>query len=310
MFSVIFPGQGSQIVGMGKDLYDKHDVVKKLFQEADQTLGFSISKIIIDGPKEKLDLTENTQPAIFLISYAIFKLAKNEFNINLNKAHYFAGHSLGEYSALSCAGSLSFSETLKILKIRGSAMQNSVPEGKGGMVAILGSTINMIEDILKENVNKYQCFIANDNSEGQIVVSGNNTDLEKLMVDLKKKRIKNIKLPVSAPFHCNLMNNATQIMSKEIQQLEFQNPSNTLISNVTGKEISNVKDLKELLIKQIESRVRWRESVLLIINKGINQFIEIGPGKVLSGLIKRIDRNVKVSAINNEEDIKLININE
>ena len=310
MFSVIFPGQGSQIVGMGKELHRKFDIIKKLFKEADETLGFSLSNIILEGSKEELDLTENTQPAIFLMSYAIFKLTKDEFNIDLNKADYFAGHSLGEYSALACAGSLSFSETLKILKIRGKAMQESVPKGQGGMVAILGSTISIIESMLKENSNKYLCFIANDNSEGQILVSGNNEDLEKLMIDLKSRNIKNIKLPVSAPFHCNLMNKATQIMNKEIDQLNFKNPKNILISNVTAKEIADSTELKKLLIKQIESRVRWRESILLMINKGVNQFIEIGPGKILSGLVKRIDRKIKVSAINNEEDITLININD
>jgi len=309
MFSVIFPGQGSQIVGMGKDFYSKFDIVKKLFKEADETLDFSLSKIVLEGPKEELDLTEHTQPAIFLVSYAIFKLTKDEFNIDLSKADYFAGHSLGEYSALACAGSLSFSETLKILKIRGRAMQNSVPKGKGGMVAILGSKIELIENILKENAKRYSCFIANDNSEGQIVISGNNGDLEKLMVDLKTQNIKNIKLSVSAPFHCSLMNKATEVMSKEIKGLNLKNPNNILISNVTGKEMP-LTDFKELLIKQIESRVRWRESILLMINKGINQFIEIGPGKVLSGLVKRIDRTIKVSAINNEEDIILININD
>jgi [acyl-carrier-protein] S-malonyltransferase len=310
MFSVIFPGQGSQIVGMGKELHSKFDIVKRLFKEADETLGFSLSNIILEGPKEELDLTENTQPAIFLMSYTIFKLIKDEFNIDLNKANYFAGHSLGEYSALACAGALSFSETLKILKIRGKAMQDSVPKGQGGMVAILGSTISNIENMLKENSNKYSCFIANDNSEGQIVVSGNNEDLGKFMIDLKSSNIKNIKLPVSAPFHCNLMNKATQIMSEEINQLNFKDPNNILISNVTANEISSSVELKNLLIKQIESRVRWRESILLMINKGINQFIEIGPGKVLSGLVKRIDRTIKVSAINNEEDIILININD
>ena len=161
-----------------------------------------------------------------------------------------------------------------------------------------------------ENKNKYECFIANDNSDGQIVLSGNISDLEKMMYDLKSNNIKNIKLPVSAPFHCKLMNKATMVMNEEISKLNFQEPKNTLISNVTGKEINNTNELKELLVKQIESRVRWRESVLLMINKGVNQFIEIGPGKVLSGLVKRIDRNVKVSAINTEEDIRLININE
>ena len=310
MFSVIFPGQGSQLVGMGKDLHDKYNLVKALFKEADDTLGFSLSSIILNGPKEDLDLTENTQPAIFLISYSIFKLIKEEFNINLNKAKFFAGHSLGEYSALASAGVLSFSDTLKILKIRGKAMQSSVPKGIGGMVAVLGSEIEVIENFINENKSKYECYIANDNSVGQIVLSGNIEDLEKMMIDLKSANIKNIKLPVSAPFHCKLMYKATLVMKEEIAKLRFKEIENTLISNVTGKEIANTEELKNLLVQQIESRVRWRESVLLMVNKGTNQFIEIGPGKVLSGLIKRIDKNVKVSAINTEEDIRLIDIHE
>jgi len=310
MFSVIFPGQGSQLVGMGKDLYSKYSLIQNLFKEADDTLGFSLSNLILNGPKDELDLTENTQPAIFLVSYSIFKLIKEEFNIDLNKASFFAGHSLGEYSALASAASLSFASTLKILKIRGKAMQSSVPKGVGGMVAVLGSEIKKIERMIQENESKYECFIANDNSEGQIVLSGNIDDLEKMMIDLKVANIKNIKLPVSAPFHCKLMNKATRVMNEEMAKLNFEEPQNTLVSNVTGKEISNSNELKDLLVKQIENRVRWRESVLLMINKGVNQFIEIGPGKVLSGLIKRIDRSVKVSAINTEEDIKLININE
>jgi [acyl-carrier-protein] S-malonyltransferase len=310
MFSVIFPGQGSQLVGMGKDLYNKHSLIQNLFKEADDVLGFSLSNLILNGPKDELDLTENTQPAIFLVSYSIFKLIKEKFNIDLNRASFFAGHSLGEYSALASAGSLSFASTLKILKIRGKAMQSSVPKGVGGMVAVLGSEIEKIEKIIQENKSNYECFIANDNSLGQIVLSGSINDLEKMMIDLKSASIKNIKLSVSAPFHCKLMNKATLVMSEEISKLNFEEPKNTLVSNVTGKEILNSNELKDLLVKQIENRVRWRESVLLMISRGVNQFIEIGPGKVLSGLIKRIDRNVKVSAINTEEDIKLININE
>jgi [acyl-carrier-protein] S-malonyltransferase len=310
MFSVIFPGQGSQLVGMGKDFHDKYSLVKDLFKEADDTLGFSLSNLILKGPREELDLTENTQPAIFLISYSIFRLIKEEFNIDLNKANFFAGHSLGEYSALATAGVLSFSETLKILKIRAKAMQSSVPNGVGGMIAILGSEIQVIENFISENKTKYKCYIANDNSKGQIVLSGKIEDLEKMMIDLKSANIKNIKLPVSAPFHCKLMNKATLVMNEEIKKLNFKESKNILISNVTGKEINNLNELKDLLVQQIESRVRWRESVLLMIDKGVDQFIEIGPGKILSSLIKRIDRNVKVSAINTEEDIKTININE
>ena len=308
MFSVIFPGQGSQVVGMGKEFYDKFDLVKKLFKEADDTLNFSISKLILEGPKEELDLTVNTQPAIFLISYSIYNVINKEFNIDLSKAKYFAGHSLGEYSALSCAGYLSFSDTLKILRIRGDAMQNSVPKGQGGMVAVLGSKVETIEKILKDNEQNLSVQIANDNSEGQIVLSGKTGDLDKLILILKENTIKNIKLPVSAPFHCSLMNKATNIMSDELNKLNFAESENKLISNVTAKEISNTNELKDLLIKQIENRVRWRESVINMINNDINHFIEIGPGKVLSGLVKRINKEVKIDTINNQGDIEGLKI--
>ncbi len=308
MFSVIFPGQGSQIVGMGKDLYDKFNIVKELFKQADDTLNFSISKLILEGPKEELDLTVNTQPAIFLISYSIFKVVKDEFKLDLNKAKYFAGHSLGEYSALSCAGYLDFSETLKILRIRGDAMQNSVPKGQGGMVAVLGSTVDTIEKILTENKENLNAQIANDNSEGQIVLSGKTKDLENLTQILKDSSIKNIKLPVSAPFHCDLMNNATKIMTEELNKLNFKNAQNKLISNVTAKEIKDPNELKNLLIKQIESRVRWRESVIYMIENNVDHFIEIGPGKVLSGLVKRINRGVKIDTINVVSDIEGLKI--
>jgi [acyl-carrier-protein] S-malonyltransferase len=308
MFSVIFPGQGSQMIGMGKEFYDKFDLVKNLFKEADDTLNFSMSKLILEGPKEKLDLTANTQPAIFLISYSIYNVIKKEFNIDLSKAKYFAGHSLGEYSALSCAGYLNFSDTLKILRIRGDAMQNSVPKGEGGMVAVLGSTVDVIEKILKDNEQNLSAQIANDNSEGQIVLSGKTDDLDKLILILKENTIKNIKLPVSAPFHCSLMNKATNIMSDELNKLNFNEGENKLISNVTANEISNTTELKELLVKQIENRVRWRESVINMISSGINHFIEIGPGKVLSGLVKRINKEVKIDTINNQEDIEGLKI--
>ncbi len=308
MFSVIFPGQGSQLVGMGKEFYDKFEVVKNFFKEADNTLNFSLSKLILDGPKDELDLTVNTQPAIFLISYSIFNVVKNEFNINLNEAKYFAGHSLGEYSALACAGYLSFTDTLRILKTRGEAMQNAVPKGIGGMVAVLGSKIEIIEKILLDNKDKFKAQIANDNSEGQIVLSGKNDDLDNLIIVLKNNSIKNVKLPVSAPFHCDLMSNATEVMTEEIKKLEFRNSDNKLISNVTAQKITNIDDFKDLLIKQIENRVRWRESVINMIKDDINHFIEIGPGKVLSGLVKRINREVKINTINTQEDIENLKI--
>ena len=298
MFSVIFPGQGSQSVGMGKDLLQNYQVVKELFKEADDSLKFSFSNLIINGPKDELDKTENTQPAIFLIGYSIFKLLKKEFEIDLNKAEFFAGHSLGEYTALSCSGAISFLDTLNLLKKRGQAMQSALPLGEGGMLAVLGTNIEKVENILKNNEDKYNCYVANDNSNLQSVVSGKIKDLDLFAEDLKENSIKSIKLSVSAPFHCKYMSKATEIMKNEISNLNFNTLSNKIISNVTGKEVENIIEIKKLLVDQIESRVRWRESILYMINKKINKFIEIGPGKVLNGLIKRIDKNVEVVSIN------------
>ena len=310
MFSVIFPGQGSQSVGMGRNLYDKYDFVKDLFRRADEILGYSISKVILEGPKEKLDLTENTQPAIFLVSYSIYETVKRETKIDLESAKYFAGHSLGEYTALSTTQSLDFDNAIKLLQARGKAMQAAVPKGQGGMLAVLGSELSKIVEILDKNKNKYECFVANDNSNGQVVLSGNLKDLDMLIEDLNKTSIKNIKLPVSAPFHCKLMKPATDIMKIKIAETDFNNPKNLIVSNVTASETENSNEVKDLLIKQIESPVKWRESVLYMARNGVKKFVEIGPGKVLSGLIKRIDRSLELVSINEVEDLEKINLND
>jgi len=310
MFSVIFPGQGSQSVGMGRNLHDKYDFVKDLFIRADEILGYSISKVILEGPKEKLDLTENTQPAIFLVSYSIYETIKRETKLNLESAKYFAGHSLGEYTALSASQSLDFDNAIKLLQVRGKSMQAAVPKGQGGMLAVLGSEIATIVEILDKNKNKYECFIANDNSNGQVVLSGNLKDLDMLIDDLNKVSIKNIKLPVSAPFHCKLMKPATDIMKIKITETNFNNPKNLIVSNVTASETKNSNEVKDLLIKQIESPVKWRESVLYMARNGVKKFVEIGPGKVLSGLIKRIDRSLELVSINDVEDLEKINLND
>jgi len=304
MFSVLFPGQGSQSVGMAKNLYDNFDYVKLLFHQADDILKNSLSKTILEGPKELLDQTENTQPAIFLVSYSIFKFIKNESNFDFNKAKFFAGHSLGEYSALACSESITFEQTLKLLKTRGKSMQSAVSKGQGGMLAILGEKIENINEIISLNKDKFQCFVANDNSVGQVVVSGNTKDLDIFSEILKLKNIKNVKLSVSAPFHCALMSSATEIMKNEIINTEFKIPKNEIISNVTAKQTKDPDEIKDLLVKQIEKPVRWRESVINMINSNVDKFIEIGPGKVLSGLVKRIDRNIKLVQINDIEDLK------
>ena len=304
MFSVIFPGQGSQIIGMGKEFYENFNYVRDFFSNADDLLNKNMSKIILEGPKDDLDQTENTQPAIFLVSYSIFQTMQRESSLDLKKAKFYAGHSLGEYSALCCSDSLNFEETIKLLKNRGKAMQNAVPVGEGGMLAILGVEINKIKNLFLEFQNQFQCYIANDNSVGQIVVSGTKNSLNLFSIELKKRNIKFIPLSVSAPFHCPLMKNATEFMKNKILNTNFKNPRIEIISNVLAKPVQNSEEIKNLLIQQIEKPVRWRESVKNMIEAGVNKFIEVGPGKVLSGLIKRIDRNIKLNQVNNLIDIK------
>ena len=306
MFSVIFPGQGSQIIGMAKDFYQNFSYVKEYFAEADEILNKNLSNIILDGPKDELDKTENTQPAIFLVSYSIFKAIEKETQINLKKANCFAGHSLGEYSALCCAESIDFAQTIKLLKHRGRAMQYAMPNGEGGMIAILGKDIGEINKIITENSGNFECYIANDNSEGQIVVSGRLNSLDKFIKELQKNNIKFVMLSVSAPFHSPLMRKATEEMRHKILDIKFQDPIVSIISNVTAKPENKSEEIKSLLVQQIEKPVRWRESVNKMITLGVERFIEIGPGKVLSGLIKRIDRNVKLNQVNNLEDLKNI----
>ena len=306
MFSIVFPGQGSQKIGMIKEFYEKYDLVKQLFKDADEILNVPITKIIFEGPENRLNLTENTQPAIFLASYCIFEIIKREFGYDFKKFKYFAGHSLGEYSALACVGSISFEDTLKILQKRGKFMQEAVPNGEGAMLVVLGMACKELDKILEMNNKKYECFIANDNSNLQVVVSGLKKDINLLSDDLNNKKIKNLKLNVSAPFHCKYMKIASEKMTSHINDLNMNELEKPIISNVTAKETRSSKEIKLLLISQIEKKVRWLESVEYMINNGVNNFVEIGPGKVLSGLIKRINKNVNVNSINNEEDIKLL----
>ncbi len=304
MFSILFPGQGSQNIGMAKELFQEFNYVKEYFSHADELLGKNLSEIIFNGPKSELDKTENTQPAIFLVSYSFFKIIEKETPFEIMKAKYFAGHSLGEYSALCCAGSINFDQAIILLKKRGEAMQNALPNRDGGMTAVLGSRIEEIKNILNENKNKFSCFIANDNSNGQIVMSGKINELQFFSEELKKKNIKFVNLSVTAPFHCPLMKAATDKMKDVIMNTEFKDPLVPIVSNVTAKPLKNSVEIKKLLIEQIEKPVRWRESIENIIDQGVNNFIELGPGKILSGLVKRINRNVKLNQVNSLMDAK------
>ena len=303
MLAVLFPGQGSQYVGMGADFYAKFDSVKKVFKTVDETLGYSLSNLILNGPESELKITENTQPAIMTIGVSIFNVLNQEFNFKLKAAKYFAGHSLGEYTALVCAGSLTLERAAYLLRERGKAMQDSVPLGKGAMTAVLGMSIDEVESEI-DSMLKGRCEIANDNCNGQIVVSGKKVDIDNLRENLKKKKKKGILLSVSAPFHCSLMKHASIEMKNKIEKTDFSKLNPHIISNVTAKEESSIDRIKPLLIDQITGRVRWRESIEYMISNGVTDFLEIGPGKVLSGLVKKINKDVKISNINVLEDIK------
>jgi [acyl-carrier-protein] S-malonyltransferase len=308
MSALLFPGQGSQVVGMGSEFYTKFDLVKKIFKEADEKLNYPISKIILDGPENELQLTKNTQPAILTVSYSIFNVLKMEFGFDFSAFKYFAGHSLGEYSALVCSESLNFADALYLLHERGKAMQEAVPVGKGGMIAVLGVKIENIIDLLKSQ-NKFEgvCEIANDNADGQVIISGNIEKIENFKTFLKEKKIKSIPLKVSAPFHCTLMKPATEIMREKILNTKFKNPKFKIVNNVTASPETNSDIIKELLIKQISSTVRWRESMVKISKNNTKNFIEIGPGKILTGMVKRTIKNVNCFSINSIDDIKTLN---
>ena len=304
MNAILFPGQGSQIVGMGSEFYNNFKVVKEIFNEADEKLKYKISQIILNGPDDKLKLTENTQPAILTVSYAIFTVFRREFNFDFKSTKFFAGHSLGEYSALVCAESLKFQDALHLLFERGKSMQEAVPIGKGAMIAVLGMQIDEINIFLKNLDKNGICEIANDNAEGQIIISGNVERIDDLKNILKENKKKFIPLNVSAPFHCSLMKPAALKMKDKINSVVFQNPNFDVVCNVTSKPEKNPENIKKLLVEQICSTVRWRESVINMSKENIIDFIEIGPGKVLSGMVKRTVKNINCFSINTIDDMK------
>ena len=303
----IFPGQGSQKVGMGKDLYDNFPVAKEVFQEVDDALSINLSRIIFEGEEEELKLTINTQPALMAVSFAIVRVIEGFIGKNISEVGKFtAGHSLGEYSALVSARSIKLNDAAKILRLRGEFMQNAVPLNIGAMAALIGVETNIIEEIRSKYVEKDEIIdIGNDNAPGQFVISGHNSIVDKVIANHKSFGIKRaIKLPVSAPFHCRLMEKARENMESYIQDLDLLSPKLILVNNVGAAPLTETNKIKDSLVEQITNTVRWRESIDNMCDLGVDNFIEIGAGNVLSGLVKRINKTVNSSSIQNIENIE------
>ena len=303
----IFPGQGSQKVGMGKDLYDNFPVAKEVFQEVDDALSINLSRIIFEGEEEELKLTINTQPALMAVSFAIVRVIENFIGKNISEVGKFtAGHSLGEYSALVSARSIKLQDAAKILRLRGEFMQNAVPLNVGAMAALIGVDTNIVEEIRSKYAEKDEIIdIGNDNAPGQFVISGHNSIVDKVIANHKSFGIKRaIKLPVSAPFHCRLMEKARENMESYIQDLDLLSPKLILVNNVGAAPLTETNKIKDSLVEQITNTVRWRESIDNMCDLGVDNFIEIGAGNVLSGLVKRINKTVNSSSIQNIENIE------
>ena len=305
--ALLFPGQGSQFIGMGKDFSSKFIVANQIFSELDQILGRPLTEIMFDGNIDELTLTTNSQPAIMAVSSAILESIRSENLINFDSVKAVAGHSLGEYSALYATNSISFISSIKLLEVRSRAMQESMPVGTGGMAAVIGKSMLEVEALLDSIKNYGQVAIANDNADGQIVVSGEMSVINYLCENSKELGIKRaLKLPVSAPFHCDLIQSASEKLSKVVNKYEFDEFSYDFYSNVTSEQCSNT-EMPDLLVKQIISRVRWREIIENMIKNDISTFIEVGPGNVLSNLVKRINKSINTLSISKVEDLEKLN---
>lgn len=301
--ALLFPGQGSQFIGMGKDFYDQYESAKSVYNELDLALNRPLSDLIFEGSDIDISLTTNSQPAIMATSIAIFRTIQAEKLIDTNNIKFVAGHSLGEYSSLVVNESLEFSDAAKLLKIRSEAMQESMPVGTGGMAALIGASLEQIDDILPELSEHGKIYIANDNANGQVVLSGEISAIDYICDNSKKYNIKRaIKLPVSAPFHCELINSAATTLKNEVVNFHFKDFKYPLVSNVNAKPCS-AENIQSLLVDQVVSRVRWREILEYMVDQNTTTFIEIGPGNVLTNLVKRMSKSANAISISKIEDL-------
>ncbi|NVK17551.1 MAG: ACP S-malonyltransferase [Methylocystaceae bacterium] len=302
----VFPGQGSQAVGMGKDLADAFSVAREVFEEVDEALSQKLSKIMFEGPDDELVLTENAQPALMAVSIAVSRVLETEGNIKLaDHCSMVAGHSLGEYSALAAMGAFSLADTARLLKVRGRAMQAAVPVGEGAMAACLGLSLEDAQAVAVEAAQGDVCTAANDNAPGQVVLSGAKAAIERAIELAKEKGAKrSVLLPVSAPFHCALMQPAADAMAEALADVTINAPSVPVVANVAAEQVTDPEEIRKLLVEQVCGSVRWREGVLYMKDNGVEQLVELGTGKVLSGLARRIDRSLTGVAVNGPADIE------
>jgi len=303
MQALLFPGQGSQSIGMGKDLSVSYDAAKKVFDEVDESLGEKLSDLIWNGDLDELTLTKNAQPALMAMSLAVIASLKSE-GFSLDNSSYFAGHSLGEYSALAAAGSISIWDSARLLRLRGLAMQSAVPVGVGAMAAILGLEYNDVVGISVEARKSDVCEVANDNDPSQVVVSGHKAAVERAIEIAKKRGAKRaVLLPVSAPFHCKLMGPASDTMATALSEIKVLAPTVPIVANVTANPTIDPNEIKDLLVKQVTGTVKWRESIFFMVANGVTKTLEIGAGKALSGMVRRIEKSISTKSISGAADV-------
>ena len=300
----VFPGQGSQAVGMGRDLAEASSVARLVFEEVDDALSQSLSRLMFDGPGEDLTLTENAQPALMAVSLAVLRTLEDAGLTLADRARFVAGHSLGEYSALCAAGAFSLPDAARLLKARGRAMQAAVPVGEGAMAALLGATLEQAEEAVAGAAQDEVCAIANDNATGQVVISGHAGAIDRAIAAAQEMGVRRaMKLQVSAPFHCSLMQPAADVMAEELERAPPGMPAVPLIANVTARAVSDGPSIRDLLVQQVTGLVRWRESMLFARDEGCSELVELGAGKVLATMARRIDPELTGTAVNTPDDI-------